>query len=69
LKGVVEKTTDLDKRAMHERLFNSLNEAVKNVADAIQSKNSEKIDSAQKLLLAEAKDLLSDWLDKQAPVL
>ncbi len=69
MKGVVEKTTDLDKRAMHERLFNSLNEAVKNVADAIQSKNSEKIDSAQKLLLAEAKDLLSDWLDKQAPVL
>jgi hypothetical protein len=69
LKDVVEKTTDLDKRAMHERLFNSLNEAVKSVADAIQSKNSENIDSAQKLLLAEAKDLLSDWLDKQAPVL
>jgi hypothetical protein len=69
LKGVVEKTTDLDKRAMHERLFNSLNEAVKSVADAVQSKNQEKIDSAQKLLLAEAKDLLSDWLDKQAPVL
>ncbi len=69
MKDVVEKTTDLDKRAMHERLFNSLNEAVKSVADAIQSKNSENIDSAQKLLLAEAKDLLSDWLDKQAPVL
>jgi hypothetical protein len=69
LKGVVEKTTDLDKRAMHERLFNSLNEAVKSVADAVQSKNQENIDSAQKLLLAEAKDLLSDWLDKQAPVL
>ena len=63
-KGVVEKTADLDKRAMHERLFISLNEAVKAVAEAIESKSPENIESGTVRLLEEAKDLLSDWLDK-----
>ena len=63
-KGVVEKTADLDKRAMHERLFISLNEAVKAVAEAIESKSPENIESGKVRLLEEAKDLLSDWLDK-----
>ena len=64
-KDVVEKTTDVDKRAMHERLFNSLKEAVKRVSEAVESKEPEKVESAKTLLLSEAKDLLSDWLDKQ----
>ncbi len=34
---VVEQTTDPDKRAMHERLFNSLKEAVNKVAEAVQT--------------------------------
>jgi cysteinyl-tRNA synthetase len=63
---VVETTTDVDKRAMNERLFNSLTEAVRKVSESIESRDADKIESSKQSLLVEAKDLLSDWLDKQA---
>ena len=36
-RAVVEQTTDPDKRAMHERLFNNLKEAVNKVAEAVKT--------------------------------
>lgn len=62
---VVQKTTDLDKRAMQERLFNKLTVAVDSVSDAYKTEDKEAIRKAQEHLLVEAKDLMSDWLDKQ----
>ena len=60
---VVEKTENVDKRAMQEKLFNTMNISVKNVKEVIEKgKNTSE---AQKQLLIDAKDLLSDWLDKK----
>ena len=60
---VVEETTNEDKRKMQEKLFNTLKSSISNVADAV--KNGKNVEEAQQKLLQDAKDLLSDWLDKQ----
>ena len=62
---VVAKTTDQDKRAMQERLFKTLTEAVAQVQSAFESGDNDKVKAAESNLLVKAKDLLSDWLDKQ----
>ncbi len=62
---VVTKTVDVDKRAMQERLFAKLKDAVDGVNDAVKSGKVDEVKSAQDQLLVDAKDLLSDWLDKQ----
>ena len=62
---VVETTTDVDKRAMHERLFNSLTEEVRKVSESIKNGDAQRIECSKESLLVEARDLLSDWLDKQ----
>ena len=59
----VSETTDPDKKVMQERLFNTLKTSVFNVAEA--QKAGSGLVEAQNQLLVDAKDLLSDWLDKQ----
>ena len=63
--GVVETTTDPDKRAMQERLFKKLQESALNLSSAVESGNPEKIELAKSQLLLNGKDLISDLLDKQ----
>lgn len=61
--GVVKETTNADKRAMQEKMFNTLKESVGNVSKAVKSGCG--VDEAQNQLLVDATDLLGDWLDKQ----
>merc|ERR1719458_1838602 len=63
--GVVETTTDPDKRAMQERLFKKLQESALNLSSAVDSGTAEKIELAKSQLLVNGKDLISDLLDKQ----
>lgn len=62
---VVEDTTNVDKRAMQEKLFNILKESISNVSKAIKDGNQAAVEGAHKQLLVDAKDLLADWLDQQ----
>ncbi|XP_069079114.1 cysteine--tRNA ligase, cytoplasmic isoform X1 [Pleurodeles waltl] len=58
------KTTDPDKRQMLERIQNAVTSSVEPLAKAIQNKLSlEEVDKHAMVLLLEAKDMLSDWLD------
>ena len=59
----VAETTDPDKKAMQEKLFNTLKNSVFNVAKA--QKEGSGLLEAQNQLLVDSKDLLSAWLDKQ----
>ena len=59
----VAETKDVDKKAMQEKLFNTLKNSVFNVSKA--QKSGQGLDQAQTQLLIDAKDLISDWLDKQ----
>ena len=61
----VAETTDPDKKQMQERQLAQLTTAVASVETAVKSGDDAKIAKAQEELLLAAKDLLSDWLDKQ----
>ena len=63
--GVVEKTTDPDKKVMQEKLFEKLKAALAGLETAVNSKDEQKISSARAVLLRDGKDLLSDWMDSQ----
>ena len=60
---VVSETTNVDKRAMQEKLFNTMKESIARVSEAF--KQNKGLEEAHKQLLVDAKDLMSDWLDKQ----
>lgn len=62
---VVADTADPDKRKMQERQFKTLADAVAQVKAAFEKGAEGEIKSAEENLLAKAKDLLSDWLDKE----
>merc|ERR1719204_991348 len=62
---VVAETTDEDKRKMQERLFKTLTEAVSQVQAAFDKGSEAEINTAEENLLVKAKDLLSDWFDKE----
>lgn len=65
-KAKLAETTDPDKKQMLERLDSAVDAALGPLQVAVQSKAAQ--DSIQKqaqVLLEEAKDLLSDWLDSQ----
>jgi len=64
-KDVVAQTTDEDKRKMQERQFKSLTEAVGQVESAFAGGSEVEMKAAEANLLVRAKDLLSDWLDKE----
>ncbi|XP_055470665.1 cysteine--tRNA ligase, cytoplasmic isoform X2 [Psammomys obesus] len=60
----LSETTDPDKRQMLERIQNSVKLATEPLEQAVHSSTSaEEVDSCVQVLLEEAKDLLSDWLD------
>ena len=60
----LSETTDPDKRQMLERIQNSVKLATEPLEQAVRSSLSgEEVDSKVQVLLEEAKDLLSDWLD------
>ena len=63
--SVVADTADPDKRKMQERQFKTLADAVAQVKAAFEKGAEAEIKSAEENLLAKAKDLLSDWLDKE----
>lgn len=58
----VKATTDPDKRKMQEGQISRLSDAVRAVEDSVKS--GDQADARSNLLVA-AKDLLSDWLDKE----
>ncbi|ERE81063.1 cysteinyl-tRNA synthetase, cytoplasmic [Cricetulus griseus] len=60
----LSETTDPDKRQMLERIQNSVKLATEPLEQAMHSGPSgEEVESRVQVLLEEAKDLLSDWLD------
>jgi len=63
--GVVQKTTDPDKKTMQQKLFEKLKDALAGLEGAVASKDEGKIASARDVLLKDGKDVISDWLDSQ----
>jgi len=61
---VLSKTEDADKKAMLQRLFEKMRTAVTNLEAAVTSGVKEDVEAKQSELLIDAKDLFSDWLDK-----
>ncbi|KFU94342.1 Cysteine--tRNA ligase, cytoplasmic, partial [Chaetura pelagica] len=60
----LNETTDPDKKQMLERIQNAVRSAFGPLQQAVQTKlPAEEINRCQEILLEEAKDLLSDWLD------
>ncbi|XP_051578516.1 cysteine--tRNA ligase, cytoplasmic-like [Myxocyprinus asiaticus] len=65
-KAKLAETTDPDKKQMLERLDAAVNAALGPLQVAVQSKAADaSIQNQAEVLLEEAKDLLSDWLDSQ----
>ncbi len=64
-KETMQKTTDPDKRKMQEGQVAKLSAALSEVEGSVKSGSKEKAEESKKALLSAAKDLLSDWLDKQ----
>ena len=60
---VIEKTDNPDKKVMLDKLFTTMKNSVENVTKVITEKKNTA--EASKQLLVDAKDLLSDWLDKK----
>merc|ERR1719402_2163737 len=56
-------TTDPDKKAMQERQFATMKTCIGELEAAVKGGKQEEVDAAKKQLLAEGKDLISDWLD------
>merc|ERR1719270_2198235 len=59
----VKATTDPDKKAMQERQFATMKTCVRDLEAAVKEGDQEKVEVAKQRLLAEGKDLVSDWLD------
>uniref|UniRef100_A0A8D0GCU1 Cysteine--tRNA ligase, cytoplasmic n=1 Tax=Sphenodon punctatus TaxID=8508 RepID=A0A8D0GCU1_SPHPU len=62
----LNETTDPDKKQMLERIQNAVKSSVEPLKNAVQKKlPQEEINKYTEVLLEEAKDLLSDWLDSR----
>lgn len=59
----MEITTDPDKKQMQEKMMNRITTALDKVSEAI--KLNQGLSEAKSVLLSEAKDVLSDWLDSK----
>ncbi|XP_010329458.1 cysteine--tRNA ligase, cytoplasmic isoform X5 [Saimiri boliviensis] len=60
----LNETTDADKKQMLERIHHAVQLAIEPLEKAVQSRlTGEEVTSHVEVLLEEAKDLLSDWLD------
>lgn len=62
---ICRETTDPNKKLMFERMLIKMNDAMETLIMAVASNDPEKIDEARVLYLAEAKDPISDWLDRK----
>nr|CAG4638301.1 EOG090X02DZ [Cyclestheria hislopi] len=63
LANQLKTTTDPDKKSMQERMLTKINNSVQQMEEA-QKKNLG-IEEARQVLLADSKDVLSDWLDQK----
>ena len=63
LSGQMKVTTDPDKRNMQEKMLSKITAAVTKMEEAIKTGVGK--DEAQVALIEDAKDVLSDWLDRQ----
>ena len=63
LSGQMKVTTDPDKRNMQEKMLSKITAAVTKMEEA--TKTGVGKDEAQVALIEDAKDVLSDWLDRQ----
>nr|CAD7196689.1 unnamed protein product [Timema douglasi] len=61
----VKTTIDLDKKCMIEKLLARMTSAVEELEDAVKSNDDTKTKEAQKILLTESRDPLSEWLDQE----
>lgn len=61
----VEKNTDADKKIMLDNMLVKMTNAVDGLTKAVSSGKQSDIEKAQILFLSEAKDPISDWLDKK----
>lgn len=62
---ICRETTDPNKKLMFERMLIRMNDAMETLIMAVASNDPEKIDEARVLYLAEAKDPISEWLDRK----
>ncbi|XP_011495221.1 PREDICTED: cysteine--tRNA ligase, cytoplasmic [Ceratosolen solmsi marchali] len=65
LKDKIELTTNLDKKNMFKNMVSKVENSVNKLESAVKSSNQEDVKTMLQILLKEAKDPLSDWLDKQ----
>nr|CAD7588779.1 unnamed protein product [Timema genevievae] len=63
--GTVKTTIDLDKKCMIEKLLARMTSAVEKLEAAVKSNDDAKTKEAQKILLTESRDPLSEWLDQE----
>nr|CAD7405038.1 unnamed protein product [Timema poppensis] len=61
----VKTTIDLDKKCMIEKLLARMTSAVEELEAAVKSNDDTKTKEAQKILLIESRDPLSEWLDQE----
>nr|CAD7256781.1 unnamed protein product [Timema shepardi] len=61
----VKTTIDLDKKCMIEKLLARMTSAVEELEAAVKSNDDTKTKEAQKILLTESRDPLSEWLDQE----
>ncbi|XP_012280129.1 cysteine--tRNA ligase, cytoplasmic [Orussus abietinus] len=61
----VKTTTDSDKKSMLEKLLSKVKSAVENLEGAVKANDNAMIKEFQEDLLFQARDPLSEWLDKE----
>lgn len=61
---IVKNTADADKKMSMQKTLDKMGTSVKNLKDAVTTKNDTEINKAKCELLESAKDPISDWLDK-----
>ena len=64
-KEKVKETTDPDKKKMQEGQIVKLDAAVDKAKAAVESGKKDQLEGVREMLLTEAKDLISDWLDRK----
>ncbi|CAD7088885.1 unnamed protein product [Hermetia illucens] len=63
--ATITKNTDPDKKVMLDRMLERMTKAVDGLTKAVESKQPAEIEKAQNNYLSEAKDAISDWLDRK----
>ncbi|XP_067628405.1 cysteine--tRNA ligase, cytoplasmic [Eurosta solidaginis] len=63
--AICKATSDHDKKNMYERMLIRMTDAMDTLTMAVASNDSEKVDEACEIYLAEAKDPIAEWLDRK----